>query len=162
MYLLNCTQFFYCLNHQVSPGIIWPWHLLTSLKMLPFFPLQSKVKRSISLLMSLRVFNCLTIYSLLGDADLMGHCPVEVRQAGGWNPLLQSYEVCTWTHLNVSNKIRRNYMAVKIMVCTCCWGKCWTKRHNDKKTSNCHFWRIGSKKLCVRSKSRVLRMSPCT
>ena len=75
------------------------------------------------------MFNSLTIYSLLGDADLMAYCPVEVRQAGTWTPLLQCCKACTWTHLKQQNKkklygSKDNCVHVQL-------GQMLKKRHSD-------------------------------
>ena len=37
-----------------------------------------------------------------------------LRQAGTWDPELQSCNAFTWTHLSSSNKIQRNFMGLKI------------------------------------------------
>ena len=38
---------------------------------------------------------------------------------GNWDPLLQGWKACTWTHLFSSYNIWRNYMGLKIIVCMC-------------------------------------------
>ena len=38
---------------------------------------------------------------------------------GIWDPLLQCWKACTWTHLFSSYSIQRNYMGLKIIVCMC-------------------------------------------
>ena len=78
---------------------------------------------------------------------------LRLRQAGTWDPLLQSCSTWTWTHLSSSNKMQRNCMGLQITVCMRRWYKFWTQKIQRDQKPNCHIWR-------ALSKNRVLHKPP--
>jgi len=62
---------------------------------------------------------------------------LRLRQAGTWDPLLQSCSTWTWTHVSSSNKMQRNCMGLQITVCMCRWYKFWTQKIQRDQKPNC-------------------------
>ena len=79
------------------------------------------------------------------------------RQAETWDP---SCSACSWTSISWSNKIQRNYKALKITMCTHSWGEFWTVRHKKTQKLPLPLLKGLRQKQGVGSKSRLLCMSP--
>ena len=65
----------------------------------------------------------------------------------GWDlgPRTLCCSACTWTNVSSSNKIQRNYKGLKITVCMCSWGRLWTKRYKETKSTTATSEEPGAK-----------------
>ena len=84
-----------------------------------------------------------------------------MRQARTWSPLLQCCSAFTWTNV-LGYKIQRNYKGLKITVCTCSWGKFWTKdTKRPKKSPTATSEELGAKAGGPEEKQGTAH-APCT
>ena len=66
------------------------------------------------------------------------------------------------THGSWSYNIQGNYMGLKIIVCTCSWGKFWTKRYKKDQKPQLPFLKSWEHTVGVESRSPVLLPAPRT
>ena len=75
-------------------------------------------------------------------------------------PLLQCCNGCTWMNLSTTNKIQRNYMALKITGCICSWSNFEQKIQKPRKKPNCPWKELEEKGGVLVAKAEY-RSCPC-